>query len=168
MAVCLSGCATAGRLGFPARPGAPPSTAVAPAASTAEPPPAPTVAPSDVDAHAIAARFAVAYFDWHASDAPDARRRRCRPLDTDAVDQLLAVPSWAGAGNTTSSPQDFTAARINTLNQVETTAAGAGLELTVTVDTTTPAGTTSDRRDLEIWVTPTAIGWRVSQFSVGS
>jgi hypothetical protein len=170
LAVCLAGCATSARLGS-GHPGVPPSTTApappAPAPSTTQAAPT-TAALSGDGANAIAARFAVAYFDWRASDPPDARRRRCRPFDTDALDQLLAVPSWAGAGNTTSSPQDSTAATIDTVNQVETAGTGAGFELTVTVATTTAGGVASDQRGLEIWVTSTAAGWRVSQMSVAS
>jgi hypothetical protein len=107
---------------------------------------------------AIASRFTMAYFTAAPGDAPGDRRQRCRSLDTDTVDQLLAAPNWNGAANHPEAGQTVTAT-IDTLNPVDTPAQGIGYELTVTVTASLAGRVLSrDQVGVQIWVVSPAAG----------
>jgi hypothetical protein len=133
-----------------------------------QPTPAPTTGPvTGSGPTAIAARFTMAYFTADGGDAPGDHRQRCRPLDTDSVDQLLGAPNWNGAANHPDTGQTVTAT-IGALNPVDTTAQGIGYELTVTVTASLAGRVLSrDQFGVQLWVVSAAAGtWRVSQVSV--
>src|ERR1700688_3579092 len=96
LAIVLASCTSPYRvtLGSAGRSSRRPTTP--PNAGPGVPGPQPTPAPTTTvpgtanGPTAIAARFTMAYFTAARSDAPGDRRQRCRPLDTDSVDQLLA------------------------------------------------------------------------------
>jgi hypothetical protein len=120
---------------------------------------------------AVATNFTVAYFSAGPADGGGQRRQRCRPFDTAALDQLLAVPSWSGAGNDTVAGQTTSASvdAVNLVDQTASPAAGFGYELTVTVTVTGPDGDqlSRDSRSVQLRLTSDATGtWRVDQVSV--
>jgi hypothetical protein len=122
---------------------------------------------SGTGAAAVAARFTIAYLSAAPGDGADARRRRCRPLDTDGLDRLLGAPSWPGAANATPPGRTVTAT-VDTVVAAETTPVAAGYELSVTV-TAVAAGRSlySEQRAVQLWLTATPQGaWRASQVSV--
>ena len=120
------------------------------------------------DPAAIAARFTVAYFTAGVGDTPEDRRRRCRPLDTDALDELLGNPTWNGAGANIPLAGATTTVTIQALNPVETDSGGVGYELIVVLIPVAAGHELGrDRRGVEIWVERDGAGnWRVSQISV--
>ena len=121
---------------------------------------------------AVAARFTAAYFTSGPGESPSARRQRCRPFDTDALDQLLGVPTWNGAANDPAPDQSDTVT-IDTISLADSpgpgsAGPGAGYELTVTV-TAVAGGQVlhTDHRDVQLWLTsPSSDVWRVDQVSV--
>jgi hypothetical protein len=134
---------------------------------------APTTVPlSGHGATAVAAQFTVAYFTSGPGESAAARRQRCRPFDTDALDQLLSLPSWNGAANDPAPKQGDTVT-IDTISRADSPDQGspgpaAGYELTVTV-TAAAAGQVlhTDHRDVQLWLTsPSSDVWRVDQMSV--
>ena len=174
LAMVLAGCTSPHPVSLAGARRSPPSpptpTTVSPGKAPAPPP---TTAPTTGGGPAaVAARFTIAYFTATPGDTPGAQRQRCRPYDTDTLDQLLAAPSWNGAGN--DPPPDLTVtATIDAVNPVDTAAQGdtdrgVGYELTVTV-TASPAGQPSrrDQRGVQLWLSADPAGvWRVAQVSV--
>jgi hypothetical protein len=177
LAMVVAGCAVPHRAtlgGAGSRPPTPTSTAAVPGrlggpvtttAST-------TVAITDPSPTAVAARFTAAYFTSGPGESPSARRQRCRPFDTDVLDQLLGVPTWNGAANDAAPNQSVTVT-IDTMTLADSpgpgsAGPGAGYELTVTV-TAVAGGQVlhTDDRDVQLWLTsPSSDVWRVDQVSV--
>jgi hypothetical protein len=173
LAIVLASCTSPYRVTLgstgrsPRRPTTPPNAGPGVPGPQATPATTTTVPVTGSGPTAIAARFTMAYFTADASDAPGDRRKRCRPLDTDSVDQLLAAPNWNGAANHPEAGQTVTAT-IDALNPVDITPQGIGYELTVTV-TASLAGRvfSRDQVGVQLWVVSPASGtWRVSQVSV--
>jgi hypothetical protein len=177
LAMLVAGCAVPHRAALGGA-GPPPST---PASTAARPgglsgsvtTTSPTTdAVTDHGPTAIAARFTAAYFTSEPGDNPSARRQRCRPFDTDALDQLLGLPTWNGAANDPAPNQSATIT-IDTMTLADrpgpgSDGPGAGYELTVTV-TAVAAGQVLriDHRDVQLWLTsPSSDVWRVDQVSV--
>jgi hypothetical protein len=169
LAVALAGCTAPKRITLGA--GRPTPTASSPRTAASTLPdrgPSTTAVPLTGEGPAgVAARFTVAYFTAAPGDTAAARRQRCRPFDTDTLDQLLAVPSWNGAGNP-AIPDQTTTATITALNVADTTTQGVGFELTVLLTATTGGQPVSvDQRAVQLWVTSDAAGtWLVDQVSV--
>jgi hypothetical protein len=169
LAVALAGCTAPRRITLGA--GRPTPASISPRSATSTlpgPGPSTTAVSLTGDGPAgVAARFTVAYFSAPPGDTAAVRRQRCRPFDSDTLDQLLAVPSWNGAGNPALSDQTTTAT-ITALNVVDTTTQGVGFELTVLLTATTGSQPVSvDQRAVQLWVTSDAAGaWRVDQVSV--
>jgi hypothetical protein len=174
VAVVFSGCAGRHRLVLGAsQPLPPPSMAnIQRGLPQPAPGPADTAAPVTVTGPAaVATNFTLAYFSARPGDGPSQRRQRCRPFDTAALDQLLGVPSWSGAGNDTVAGEATRASidAVNLVDQAASPAAGLGYELTVTITVTGPGGgqVSRDYRGVQLRLTSDpGDTWLVDQLSV--
>jgi hypothetical protein len=114
------------------------------------------------EADTVAANFAVAYLARRFGDSPAELRLRCRPFDTDGLDDALAQPQARAPDAVILAPGEVDRVTVTGLVAEDTTADAIGYTLTANVD----GGTMTSRPvglELRLVRNPTSGGWQVSQ-----
>jgi hypothetical protein len=140
-----------------------PTAAMAPATSRPDTP-SWGMTTAAVGPAAVAADFALAYLSALPGEAAEVRAGRCRPFDTDQLNQQLSGPTWSGASGS-SAPGPSATVTVTSLNATSTTTDGVGYELAATVVVSAPdRAETREQRSLELWLVAGAGGrWQVDR-----